>query len=123
MRWLSIALVSMLAACGGSSEDDGGGSSGLDPDERVVTLDDTEVGVMCDWVSGQLGGYGHEFACENGQTVRTQASREECVSSTRDLDESCPVTVTDYEDCTNALDGDLCGLLSEPACLPLFECL
>jgi hypothetical protein len=127
MRWLSSLSIAipMLVACGGSTDedDDGvGAASGLDRNARITTLDETEMGVLCDWVSARLGGYGVERDCGE-MTARTTANQEECVQSTQNVTADCAATVGQYEDCANALGGNICGLLTEPACQPLFSCV
>lgn len=122
-RWSLMAMAAFLAACSGSSEESSP-SSGLPTSERVATLDETEIAELCDWSAAQTGGYGVEKDCGNGQTARTQESQAECVQSMRDgaTQPECTVTVGQVEDCINALDGDLCQLIAQVECLPLWEC-
>ncbi len=127
MRWLSSFSIAslLLVACGGSTDedDDGiGASSGLDRNELITALDDAELAELCDWISARLGGYGVERDCGES-TARTTANQAECVQSTQNVTADCAVTVGQYEDCANALGGNICGLLSEPACQPLFACV
>jgi hypothetical protein len=119
-RVVAVAIApAIVCGCGGERVDDDS-SSGVDSSRRVTELSDEEIADLCDWSSAELGGYGVEREC-SGQTVRTQASQQECMNSLGS-DPSCTATVGDIEKCINALDGDLCRLLSEPACLPLFQC-
>ena len=128
MNWPRFSIAALLlVACGGNTtedDDDGvGAASGLDRNERVVALDDTEMGELCDWISARLGGYGVSRDCEEG-TASTTDNREECVASLQNYTPTtCEVTVGQYEDCANALNGDLCRLLSEPLCTSIVSCV
>jgi hypothetical protein len=125
-RFALALLVAALSACAGKSEDSSGGGSdsGLDSGQRVAELNESEIAELCDWTAAQLGGYGVEHECGDGSSARTQDSQQECVDSSRMTfaQQGCALTIAEFEKCVNALEGDVCNVLTEASCLPLISC-
>jgi hypothetical protein len=72
--------------------------SGLDPSRAVASLTDAELGRLCDWGVGALGGYGTVMFCTDGSQIRNSPSRESCIGG-HDRSARCRATVADSEDC------------------------
>lgn len=72
--------------------------SGLDPSRTVASLTDAELGRLCDWGVGALGGYGTVMFCTDGSQIRNSPSRQSCIAG-HDRSARCQATVGDSEDC------------------------
>jgi hypothetical protein len=127
-RPCSAALLALLAtalwlvACGNSEGDEVDPDQiGLDRSEDLVGLSPTEFAQVCDWSASKLGGYGASHDC--GDVV---GSQDECVTAIEEASLIvCSLTVGEWEDCLNALGGDLCRFYAdepEPRCAPLLAC-
>jgi hypothetical protein len=132
---LAVCLVSCsFAAASGvgcsSSTSGGGGRSGVTESKSLNSLTDSDKRSLCDWVAGQLGGYGHkqtQTCTINGQSVTVSRSaptdQTTCVNELN-IPASCTATVSQAEDCeiANAGQTDLCAAATSgpPAvCAPL----
>ena len=97
--------------------------SGLDPARRVASLGDTELGQLCDWGVGTIGGYGAVTYCPGGGGRTNSPSRAACIAG-HDRSARCYATVGQMESCLVALSLDPCSqaVLSSPDCLALASC-
>jgi hypothetical protein len=69
----------------------------IDPNARIVTLTNMQLGELCDWMETQLGGYGQVAQCSVG-SVQQPANQAVCVMEIT-FQPLCPVTVRDFETC------------------------
>lgn len=126
---LLFALLFGAVACGGtvSKQDDPGDPGGMtDPcagpviessqcvmdSSKLVDLTDAEITAICsELVPAQK-------ECPDGVTV-SRSGPEECVSSVKNIPETCAATVGDFRSCNEA---DLCDLFTNEGCMKLVEC-
>jgi hypothetical protein len=108
----AIALV-LSVTCGAG----GGGSTGpagLPRSTPVGSLNATQMAALCDWANASVGGYGSIDNCDGGGSRHADSTQQSCVSKL------CPwPTVGAYEDCFNAIGGDLCRTDTAPPCVSL----
>ena len=118
MRALLWTVV-VTSACGG-----GGGvdKPTIGATVRLKDLTDVQAGEVCDYVSDVQGGYGYSKMCGDGITLSVKKDRATCVMSFKALSTSCTATVGDAEACAEAVQDDLCLLLSAPACQWAIAC-
>jgi len=98
--------------------------SGLDRARPVASLTDVELGRLCDWGLGRLGGYGTTLMCIDGTQIRNSPSQQACIAG-HDRSFRCTATVGDSEDCLNAIATRGCSqslFFSLPACQAMFTC-
>lgn len=101
-----------------------GPSSGLDPRRPITSLDDGELGRLCDWGVGLLGGYGTTMFCTDGTSIRNSPSRQSCIAG-HDRSPRCLGTVADTEDCLSTLATLGCSqaiILGRPTCQLMGSC-
>ena len=117
-------VMAFAFACGG-----GGGGGGVDGGKRLVDLNDAEVTSMCEYTAG-IQGPEREITCSDSSTVTVGGGTvAECVTEFNESQAAapnCPVTVSQYEDCIEAVDAltdaQLCEGNSFPAaCAPLLQ--
>ena len=98
--------------------------SGLDPSRAVASLTDAELGRLCDWGVGALGGYGTVMFCTDGSQIRNSPSRESCIAG-HDRSVRCRATVGDSEDCLWTLATLGCSqaiIQFRPSCQLMSSC-
>jgi len=116
--WLGMMIS---GACGGG--DAVGTSSGVSRSKTVASLDESEMGVLCDWTNGKQGGYGRNVSCADGPGT-TDRDKATCVSGKSLYAEYCyTLTVGEVEDCANAIGTDLCAFYTAAACANVRACL
>jgi hypothetical protein len=92
-----------------------GGDAGfppIDPSTLIADLTDTQRGELCDWMFGELGGYGTVATC-GMSTVQNPPNQAFCIAHS--LMFGCNVTVGDVEMCTVARVPSM-GCDTPPAC-------
>ena len=98
--------------------------SGLDPSRAVASLTDAELGRLCDWGVGALGGYGTVMFCTDGSQIRNSPSRASCIAG-HDRSARCRATVGDSEDCLWTLATLGCSqaiIQFRPSCQLMSSC-
>jgi hypothetical protein len=129
VAWSGAAALALLGLAGcsdGGDGDDGGSTVVLDDDELLSSLDDAEIGALCDWSNEQQGGYGQEIDCDNGITVSTQDDQATCKAEDEPMLMSCDQTVRQYKACTLRIAAEICDIgkaLASADCVPLLPCL
>jgi hypothetical protein len=88
-----------------------------------MVLSPAQLGTLCDWSAGRLGGYGHSVQCPDGGSGGPYDDQASCVASLDFIGGSCTLAVGAYEDCINALMPDPCLIGSAAACAELRACL
>jgi len=116
MRTLLLSLI-VLSACSGSGVDKPTVSS----DKKLVDLTMAEETSLCDYTSDVEGGYGYSKMCGDGITL-TVKERAACIANLEALGTTCTATVANAEACAEAVQADLCKLLSDPACAFALQC-
>jgi len=124
-KWLFVgAFLCAVAACGG-------GGSGVSSGKTLVSLSDSEITDLCEYLV-DVAGPARTVDCGGGDTVMIGGgSVSACTTglkAARTEDPSCGATVNDAESCSEDLsdlsDAELCSD-STPfpsACLPLLQC-
>ena len=84
----------------------------IDPSTLITDLTDTQRGQLCDWMFGELGGYGTVVTCAMS-TVQNPPNQAYCIAHS--LMFRCNVTVGDVETCTVARVPSM-GCDTPPAC-------
>jgi hypothetical protein len=114
-------LIVLLGALG-CGED----GSGLPGKKELVTLSDSDVATLCDYVVEQ--GVDHTIDCGNGLTINPD-TQADCIADAELADHpDCTATVSDLEACVRAYTGytdeERCMLTIPEACAPLLttEC-
>jgi hypothetical protein len=71
----------------------------IDRNTEISTLDNAQLGELCDWSVTQFGGYGAMASCTN--SMRSQpANQAVCIA--QEFMYRCAVTVGQFEDCVLA---------------------
>jgi hypothetical protein len=104
---LALALLCALAACGGDqSLPDPGPSSGLDPNEPLVSITADQLDLLCHWSAGRFGGWGRRVTCANGDYLTGPVNEAACgqMSSMFSMNPVlCTETLSDFEACVNGV--------------------
>ena len=123
LRFVSLVfLVSLvsLASCDDALSD----SSGVPRTSRVGQLNAADAARLCDWTNQRQGGYGRTVSCAGGDDQVTDSDQKECTDAQVLIAAGCPsLTVADVEDCTNAVQTDLCRYPTAPACAAVRACI
>ncbi len=122
-----MVCVVSLGACGGAvdaNDTPSGGAggapvkrSGVTSNAQVTQLPTADLGRVCDYMAKQLGGYNKQPSC-TGMFVPTDVSRANCVKNVQG--KTCKLTVSQVEDCADALHQARCSL--PLVCAPLWAC-
>lgn len=121
IKALSLSSVLVFAiACGG-------GGSGVSGSKRLGSLSDAEARQLCEYASDEFGPP-RTITC-NGQTIEFNGIDDgDCATAMgSEIPETCPATVSQYEDCIEAIGADpcvivaevppaVCAFLADPAC-------
>lgn len=124
MRWCSIGRLASLLACvscgsGGASLPDPGPDAGVDPSGMFGAISPQELGEICDWYAGRLGGYGRARSC-GGFNATVPSTQAACAS---DLAKAVDCTVAEFESCIDAMIAGPCVAGAIPAgCIGLVSC-
>jgi hypothetical protein len=87
---------------GGPAETSSGEDGGLPPIDTksfMRLLTNAQLGQLCDWSTGQLGGYDATVHCQN--VTRTPTTQTQCIASIS-FDDNCVLTVGQFEGCVMA---------------------
>jgi hypothetical protein len=89
----------------------------------MATLSDAQLGEMCDWMYGKLGGYGAVIHCTGvGEaTLHNAADRVSCLPEITFV-QNCVLTVAEFEACIEARVSTQGCASPSPQCDPYFEC-
>lgn len=91
---LALAFTTAIG-CGSST---GGGPSGVDGSKQVTAVTDSEKGMLCDWFTAMVGGYGAVSSCEIAQ-LEAPPDKAACLTDFP----ACAVPVSVFEACVTAL--------------------
>jgi len=118
-----VAVLLAGLSCGSDDErnknrsrDHADATSGVDPDKAIGDLSPAELGKLCDWYAGLVGGYSQK-ECDDGTILLvTSGTQEACISNSLNNNESCDKTVADYEACAIefAKIAGVCGAEEDP---------
>jgi len=117
-----LALSWNLAGCGSG----GGGSttSGVSSSKTLVSLNDAEKGMICDWSMAKFGGYGTRTSCAS--PLFSYADQAECIadSPSPTSTPNCQATVALMEACVNSLPPcpTLADVGNSSQCVALSTC-
>jgi hypothetical protein len=111
--WAHISMSSVVSlvfiGCGSGPAAAGGDAApapdanlpSIDPDADTTTLTNMQLGELCDWAVGELGGYGTTIKCvDNGggpMSVDNPQNQAMCIATAFKF--FCSVTVGQYEGC------------------------
>jgi hypothetical protein len=118
----AILCAGLAAACGG-------GGSGVSSSKSLVSLNDSEVNKLCEYVV-DLAGPERTLTCSNGAMgTRGGGTVAECAADfkeTATASPNCAATVGDAEHCAEDLadlsDAEICSLSIPSSCMKLFQC-
>jgi hypothetical protein len=106
-------LWSCAPGCGGGATlPDPGPDAGIDPSQDLSTTPPAELGMLCDWLAGRLGGYGRSRSC-GGSNLSSPADQAACVTELQTAPTTC--TAGDLEGCTDAVLAGPCVAGAIPA--------
>jgi hypothetical protein len=129
--WRSIPLFCvLLTACGSSSQQgDGGGTPPAS--DTIGTLNDSQLGALCDQLAATAGGYGHTktLTCDAATEMvsfQIGANQTQCKQLLKTVGASCAVlTVGELQGCVTDTYAVTCASPSPfpPSCDPFFSCV
>ena len=90
---MAAMLAALAAGCGGSSGPPNG-PAGVDRNQPVSAVSDTDKAALCDWYSAMVGGYGTSPSCAD-YLISAPPDQSICVSAFP----SCDATVGQLADC------------------------
>jgi hypothetical protein len=101
-RVLGVLVAVLLTGCAGLP--------GVSGSAEIASLPDADVGKLCDWYAGLVGGYGQK-ACSSGSYAETTTgSQADCVSISRQNNAACTATVSQWEACAQVIAAaDACS--------------
>jgi hypothetical protein len=102
---------------------DAGMLPAVDPNAMMAGLSDAQLGEICDWMYGELGGYGTTVPC-TGSVIMIQnpADQAACIPTIRFNPAGCPLTVDQFETCVLARAPSKGCAEPDPQCTPVFYC-
>ncbi len=93
----------------------------IDPSTPFVTLTSSQIGQVCDWQEGLLGGYGAVVACPSGNTDNF-TNQAQCVEALTFSPGGCTMTFGEYEACVEARAPSHGCSYPDPQCTKFFLC-
>ena len=105
-----------VATDGGDAAADAGRLSGVLPTKRLDQLTLDEEKTLCDFKASFYGGYGMAVDCKEGLFLRGDDSQDACLAA---WPTTCPVTVSQYEQCSN---DQTCDNSRPASCEALLPC-
>lgn len=125
-RKANHGIFPLTPGCAGKSTDDGGDGGGdgvpsqLNANELILSLDESELAIVCDAIADLYGGYGRTIECGEDLSLRAAASQQECVDDQSEIPDGCEATVGDTIGCMEDL-AHRCDIETSD-CLALFAC-
>lgn len=114
-KLLGLCAVAMLMACGGGSS-----GSGVSGSKKLSDLTAEESRKLCEYsVEAEDGP--RTVTCDNGDKIEISGDEECDTASADDFPESCTATVSDAEDCFEALGDNPCSPDIQ-RCAALLQC-
>jgi len=138
LRGSSNAATGGRSATGGNGTFGTGGASAptcpanqifacpaIDSSRLLNSLDASETGLFCDCMAASAGGYGSPMCeCPDGSSggPGAPANQADCITGTV-VPPSCPLTMSQFSDCANAMWSKPCDLNAIEASLQNANCI
>lgn len=119
----ALLVAGALPAC---SEDSKTGNDSLDDNQKLSSLNDAQLGALCDWSNEKQGGYGSVTQCGAGVMISAQKDQAACKAEDGPTLMKCDQTVATYKACTLKIAANECDIgpaLASKECVPLLPCL
>ena len=118
----AFLCAGLVAACGGGS------GSGVSGGKAVVSLSDSEVTKLCEYLV-DVGGPARTVDCGGGLTLKVGITAATCTTglqAVKTASPSCSATVSDTESCSEdsagLSDSQICSLSFPSSCTKVIQC-